>query len=68
MKRSGIEVIGENCKHLPEVARFLGIPLGELKTLLKRKEIRVLLVWEKRRTRYGVVMLRRYDALGLRPK
>lgn len=68
MKRTGVEVIGEHCKHLPEVAGYLGVPLGELKNLLRRKEIRVLLVWEKERTKYGVVMVRRYDALGLRQK
>lgn len=62
--RVGVDSISPNYKNLDEAAEYLHIPKEELRTLLKEKKIRVLLIWERKRTKWGVETLRKYRAVG----
>lgn len=64
MVRVGVDAITENHKNLDEAAKYLHLPTEELRNLLREKKIRVLLIWERKKTKWGVETLRKYRAVG----
>jgi len=47
--RVGVDAITENYKNLDEAASYLHLSTEELRTLLREKKIRVLLIWEQKK-------------------
>lgn len=44
MARVGVDAIGPNYKNLDEAAEYLHLPTEELRKLLRKRKIRVLLI------------------------